>query len=316
MSHADVVVVGSVNADLVVSVARLPRAGETVSGGTFARFGGGKGANQAVAAARAGARVTMIGAVGADDFGDEALRELAAEGVDVSAVARLDGVATGVAAIVVDARGENQIAVASGANAALRGDEVASALTRLAGGSPPRGAASSAPSGGASSSSGVVLLGHEVPPAAVEAGIRGARAAGRLVVLNPAPARDLPDDLDGVILTPNADEARELAGEREPEAAARTLAARTGAPVLVTLGEEGALLVDGDAIERLPAPAVDVVDTTGAGDAVNGALAAELAAGRPLRDAARFAMAAAALSTRAAGARDGMPRRDDVVAAL
>ena len=316
MSHADVVVVGSVNADLVVSVARLPQAGETVSGGTFARFGGGKGANQAVAAARAGARVTMIGAVGADDFGDEALRELAAEGVDVSAVARLDGVATGVATIVVDARGENQIAVASGANAALAGDAVASALARLAGGSSPRGAPCGAPSGGASASRGVVLLGHEVPPAAVEAGIRGARAADRLVVLNPAPARELPDDLQGVILTPNADEARELAGEREPEAAARTLAARTGAPVLVTLGQEGALLVDGDAIERLPAPAVDVIDTTGAGDAVNGALAAELAAGRPLRDAARFAMAAAALSTRAAGARDGMPRHDDVVAAL
>jgi len=316
MSHADVVVVGSVNADLVVSVARLPQAGETVSGGTFARFGGGKGANQAVAAARAGARVTMIGAVGADDFGDEALRELAAEGVDVSAVARLDGVATGVATIVVDARGENQIAVASGANAALAGDAVASALARLAGGSSPRGAPCGAPSGGASASRGVVLLGHEVPPAAVEAGIRGARAADRLVVLNPAPARELPDDLQGVILTPNADEARTLAGEREPEAAARTLAARTGAPVLVTLGQEGALLVDGDAIERLPAPAVDVIDTTGAGDAVNGALAAELAAGRPLRDAARFAMAAAALSTRAAGARDGMPRHDDVVAAL
>jgi len=316
MSHADVVVVGSVNADLVVSVARLPQAGETVSGGTFARFGGGKGANQAVAAARAGARVTMIGAVGADDFGDEALRELAAEGVDVSAVARLDGVATGVATIVVDARGENQIAVASGANAALAGDAVASALARLAGGSSPRGAPCGAPSGGASASRGVVLLGHEVPPAAVEAGIRGARAADRLVVLNPAPARELPDDLEGVILTPNADEARALAGEREPEAAARTLAARTGAPVLVTLGQEGALLVDGDAIERLPAPAVDVIDTTGAGDAVNGALAAELAAGRPLRDAARFAMAAAALSTRAAGARDGMPRHDDVVAAL
>jgi len=316
MSHADVVVVGSVNADLVVSVARLPQAGETVSGGTFARFGGGKGANQAVAAARAGARVTMIGAVGADDFGDEALRELAAEGVDVSAVARLDGVATGVATIVVDARGENQIAVASGANAALAGDAVASALARLAGGSSPRGAPCGAPSGGASASRGVVLLGHEVPPAAVEAGIRGARAADRLVVLNPAPARELPDDLQGVILTPNADEARALAGEREPEAAARTLAARTGAPVLVTLGQEGALLVDGDAIERLPAPAVDVIDTTGAGDAVNGALAAELAAGRPLRDAARFAMAAAALSTRAAGARDGMPRHDDVVAAL
>jgi ribokinase len=296
----EVVVVGSVNADLVVSVRRLPQAGETVTGGTFARHGGGKGANQAVAAARLGARVALVGAVGADDLGDEALRELAAEGVDVSAVARREGIATGVAAIVVDERGENQIAVASGANAALGGDEVAGALRRRLG----------APG----DASGVVLLGHEVPEAAVVAGIEGARRAGRRVVLNPAPARALPDDVAGVILTPNADEARELAGEREPEAAARALALRTVAPVLVTLGAEGALLFDADRVERLPAPSVDVVDTTGAGDAVNGALAAELAAGRPLRDAVRFALSAAALSTRAAGARAGMPRRDDVLA--
>jgi ribokinase len=298
---AQVVVVGSVNADLVVSVDRLPRAGETVSGGTFARHGGGKGANQAVAAARAGARVAMVGAVGADDLGDDALRALGDEGIDVSAVARLEGVATGVAAIVVDERGENQIAVASGANATLGGDEVAAALARLL-------AAGDAP--------GVVLLGHEVPEAAVVAALRAARDAGWVAVLNPAPARALVGDLAGVILTPNADEARALAGEDDPEAAARVLAGRTGAAVLVTLGADGALLLDGDRVERLPAPAVDVVDTTGAGDAVNGALAAELAAGRPLREAARFALSAAALSTRTAGARAGMPRRDEVLAVV
>jgi ribokinase len=164
---AEVVVVGSVNADLVVSVGRLPRAGETVTGGTFARHGGGKGANQAVAAARAGARVAMVGAVGADELGDEALRELAAEGIDVTAVARLEGVATGMAAIMVDEHGENQIAVASGANAALGGDEVAGALAGLLGAS-----------GGGPRVAGVVLLGHEVPEAAVVAGLRGARDAG------------------------------------------------------------------------------------------------------------------------------------------
>ncbi len=316
---AEVVVVGSVNADLVVTVARLPRAGETVSGGTFARHGGGKGANQAVAAARVGARVAIVGAVGADDLGDEALRELVAEGIDVSAVARLEGVATGVAAIVVDEHGENLIAVASGANAALGGDEVVAALAQRLG-REPRGATGdgSAAAGDASPGgpAGVVLLSHEVPEAAVVAGVRAAREAGWTAVLNPAPARALVDDLAGVILTPNADEACALAGEDEPEAAARALARRTGAAVLVTLGADGALLVGGDRVERLPAPAVDVVDTTGAGDAVNGALAAELAAGRPLRDAVRFALTAAALSTRAAGARDGMPRRDDVLAAL
>jgi ribokinase len=293
-----VVVVGSVNADLVVSVAELPLAGETVTGGTFARHGGGKGANQAVAAARAGAQVALVAAVGADDLGDEALRELAAEGIDVSAVARLDGVATGVAAIVVDARGENFVALASGANAELDAAYVEPALAHLTGGD------------------GVILLGHEVPEEAVVAGIRAGREAGWRVVLNPAPARRLPDDVEEVVLTPNAHEARALTGEQEVEVAGRALAARSGAPVLVTVGAEGARLVSGDTVERLPALRVDVVDTTGAGDAVNGALAAELAAGRPLREAARFARAAAALSTRAAGARAGMPRRDDVLAAL
>jgi ribokinase len=270
-----------------------------VTGGTFARHGGGKGANQAVAAARAGARVAMVGAVGADDLGDEALRELAAEGIDVAAVARLDDVPTGVAAIVVDARGENFVAVASGANAEIDAAVVEEAVPRLIG----RG------------SDGVVLLGHEVLEPVVAAGVRAGRQAGWRVVLNPAPARRLADDLEGVVLTPNAHEARALTGEEDVEAAARALAARTGAPVLVTLGAEGALLLDGD-VERLPARPVEVVDTTGAGDAVNGALAAELAAGRPLREAARFAMAAAALSTQVAGARAGMPLRDDVLATL
>jgi ribokinase len=293
MAKAAVVVVGSVNADLVVSVRQLPRAGETVMGGTFARHGGGKGANQAVAAARLGARVAFVGAVGGDDLGHEALGLLAAEGIDVSATARLDDVATGVAVIVVDERGENQIAVASGANAALTSAMVEAALDL--------------------DGAGVVLLGHEVPEEAMLAGARAARAAGWTAVLNPAPARPLPDGLDGVLLTPNADEARALTGEDDVEAAARALAARTNAPVLVTLGADGALLLDGAAgPERLAAPKVVPVDTTGAGDTVNGALAAELAAGRPLRDAVRFALAAAALSTQAAGAREGMPRRDEV----
>jgi ribokinase len=295
MSDAPVVVVGSANADLVVSVRRLPRAGETVTGGTFARHGGGKGANQAVAAARAGARVAFVGAVGADDFGDEALRELAAEGIDIAAVTRLADVPTGVAVIMVDEQGENQIAVASGANAALTGEAVEAALPSLLTGS-----------------AGVVLLGHEVPEDVVRAGADAARSAGWHAILNPAPARALIDDLDGVVVTPNADEARALTGESDVEAAARALTARTGAAVLVTLGAQGALLRADGGSERVPVPAVDVVDTTGAGDTVNGVLAAELAAGRPLQDAVRFALAAAALSTRVAGAREGMPRRHEV----
>jgi ribokinase len=164
----------------------------------------------------------------------------------------------------------------------------------------------------------VVLLNHEIPEEAVSEAARAAAAAGWRVVLNPAPARELDEAVLGAgpVLTPNASEAAELTGERDPEAAARALAARTHAPVLVTLGGEGALLLDGDELARLPAGRARVVDTTGAGDTVNGALAAELAAGRPLADAARFALAAAALSTEGEGARGGMPSRERVEASL
>jgi ribokinase len=288
---AHVIVVGSINVDLVVKVERLPAAGETVAGGEFSRHGGGKGANQAVAAARMGARVTMVGAVGVDDLGEEALAALAAEGIDVSRVARLEGVATGVALIAVDAAGENQIAVASGANLAVDPDVVEKGV-RDAG-------------------DGLVLLVHEVPEAVV---LAGARAASGTVVLNPAPARALPEELcaRGPLLTPNASEAAELSGRREPEAAARELAARTRAPVLVTLGADGVLLLHGDRVGRLPAPRAEAVDTTGAGDTFNGALAAELARGADLGAAAARAVTAASLSTRAVGAREGMPRRDEV----
>jgi ribokinase len=320
MAGGRVVVVGSINTDMVVALERLPAPGETVSGGRFSTHGGGKGANQAVAAARLGAAVTFVGAVGDDPFGEEALALLAAEGIDVGAVARLASAPTGVALIAVDAAGENQIAVASGANAELDPDAVERAV-RAALGDPVR---RDAPGGDAANPAGrdatgggnaVVLLGHEVPEAAR---LAGARAAGDVtIVLNPAPARALPDELvaRGPILTPNAAEACELAGEDEAEAAARALAARTGAPVIVTLGARGVLLVRGGDAELLAAPRVDAVDTTGAGDAFNGALAAELAAGRDVRDATRFAVAAASLSTRAEGAREGMPRRADVEAA-
>ena len=290
MSRPRVIVVGSVNTDLVVVTERLPAPGETVSGGRFSRHGGGKGANAAVAAARLGAHVTMVGAVGGDPFGDEALELLEREGVETGAVARV-GAPTGVALINVDAAGENQIAVASGANAEVGADAVERAV-RAAG-------------------PGVVLTNHEIPAAAR---LAAARAAQGPVVLNPAPARELADELLalGPILTPNAGEAAELTGEQDPEAAAAALAERTRAPVVVTLGARGAHARNVSGTFLAPAPAVTPVDTTGAGDAFNGALAVALAEGRDLRDAVRFAVAAAALSTRAEGAREGMPRRDEV----
>jgi ribokinase len=299
MGGGSVLVVGSVNADLVVAVERLPQPGETVTGGRFARHGGGKGANQAVAAARAGATVRFVGAVGQDDLGEAALRELEDEGVDVTAVARLAGEPTGVALIAVDAEGRNQITVASGANARVDAELVGAAFAAEAG----PGVA-------------VCLLGFEIPDEAVVAAARAATAVGARVVLNPAPARDLLDELAalGVILTPNALEATALSGARDPGEAARALARRTGAPVVVTVGEEGAILADGDALHRVAAPRVDAVDTTGAGDAFNGVLAAGLAGGLDLEAAARRAVLAASASVRTPGARGGMPGAGELAA--
>lgn len=278
----NVVVVGSINVDEVVRVERLPREGETVSGGVFQRHGGGKGANQAVAAARAGASVRMVGCVGADAIGEEALVELQGIGIDAQHVARSTEAATGIALIVVDADGRNQIAVAPGANRLIAMQE--EALTGDA---------------------GVALLSFETPDAAlIEAAARAQQTGWRLVV-NPAPARPVPQAvLDAhPILVPNEHEAEQLTGIPEPERAARVLQAMSGAPVIVTLGAAGALLVDGDMATSIAAVPVDVVDTTGAGDCLCGTLAARIAAGDPLATAVERAVAAASLSTTTPGAR-------------
>jgi len=268
-----VLVVGSVNADLVVSVQTLPGPGETVTGGTLRRGGGGKGANQAVAAARAGARVRFVGAVGRDDLGEEALALLEAEGIDVSGVERCADAATGVAAIVVDAAGENQIAVAPGANARVSAGAARAAAGRLG-------------------PEDVLLMNLELGDAPLCA---AAQAAPGTVIVNPAPARELPEAVlrRAPLLTPNQGEVEALGG-------LAALAERTGAPVLVTLGADGVRLSDGT---RIPAPSVDAVDTTGAGDVFSGTLAAGLAGGLALHAAAEAAVAAAARSTESPGAR-------------
>jgi len=280
-------VVGSTNVDLVVRTDSLPAAGETVTGGTFSTSGGGKGANQAVAAARAGARVYLTGAVGADADGTEALESLRAEGIDVSTCAQLPDVRTGVALIVVDERGDNQIAVAPGANSRLDPESVRRAHDALA--EPPA----------------VCLLGFEIPVDAVLAAAECAVAAGALVVVNPAPARPLPPELLRChpLLTPNAGEAQRLTGEPDPERAARVLNELSGAPVVVTLGPRGVLLFDGETAELLPAVAVPVVDATGAGDVFSGTLAARLAIGDALRAAVTAAARAAEASVGRPGAR-------------
>jgi ribokinase len=296
-TNAAVIVAGSINVDLIVGVPVLPGAGETVLGSRFIQQNGGKSANQAVAAARVGAAVTMLGAVGGDDLGRSALAGLAEAGVDVRACRVVEDTYTGLALIVVDDAGENQIAVASGANGRLDGPMIEAEVAQLW---PEVGT--------------VCLLGFEVYDEAVLAAARWAAARALRIVLNPAPARPILEELLDFhpILTPNQTEAEMLTGEADPEAAARALSARSGAPVIVTLGAEGALLLDETGLERLPALPVEPVDTTGAGDALNGILAAELARGAELREALRWAMVGAALKTTKAGAQAGLPTREDI----
>ena len=285
---AQLLVVGSVNVDLTVVVDRLPGPGETVTGGRFARGHGGKGANQAVAARRAGAEVVLVGAVGDDDHGTWARAALEAEGVELRRLRALPGEATGVALIAVDVDGANQIAVASGANARVDPRDAADAVGELAG---PRAG---------------VLLSFEVPDAPLLAAARAAAAAGLPVVVNPAPARELLRELVacGPVLTPNEPEAAELTGQPDPRDAARALAELTAAPVVMTLGAAGALVAEpGGGEATVPAPQVRVVDTTGAGDAFGGVLAAGLAARRTLQEAVEAAVQAASRSVTTPGAR-------------
>jgi ribokinase len=285
-----IAVVGSINLDLVVAVERHPAPGETVVGADCRQLPGGKGANQAVAAARLGAQVAMVGRVGADAQGAWLREGLWTEGVGVEHVREDRQAPTGVALIAVDARGENTIVVSPGANARVDARDVAAASEVV---------------GGAE----VVLVQHEVPQAAVAAAIA---TAGGTVVLNPAPARGLAAPVD--VLVPNRGELETLAGGRgDPVTLARSI---TGAgAVVVTLGADGAVVVEGDRAERVRAPHIEAVDTTGAGDAFCGALAEAIAGGASVVEAARWAVRVAAASVTRPGAQGGLPRREDVPAA-
>ena len=294
---AHVVVVGSINVDMVVLADRLPVPGETVLGGRFAIHDGGKGANQAVAAARAGARVSMVGAVGTDGNGDRAVAALEAESVDVTQVRRVEAQPTGVAVVAVGPRGENQIVVAPGANATLELDDADRLL--IAG-------------------ANVLLTSLEIPMETVVDALRHAHASGVRAILNPAPAHALPSEVLalGPILTPNEHELVVAIGNDQAAGALDELVARHAGPIVVTQGAAGALLADGDTREHFEVLAPpQVVDTTGAGDAFCGVLAASLAEGMSLPEAVRRANAAAALSVAAAGARAGMPTREAIEAA-
>ena len=298
-------VLGSLNADLVVSVPRLPRPAETVLGDRLRTFPGGKGANQAVAAARLGGSVCMVGRVGEDTFGDLLLTSLAADGVDTTRVERDPKEPTGVALIVVEEGGQNLIAVAPGANARVAAREVERATDLLG-------------------PESVLLLELEVPLGVVESAAVAAHRRGSRVILNAAPATDgLPDALlrHVDVLVVNEVEAATLFGHPvasvdDAAAAGRAALARGAQNAVVTLGAAGAVAVQPDGHAYISAYPVVAVDATAAGDAFVGALAVSLLHGADLVDAARRAAAAGAAAATRAGAQSSLPRQADVEAVL
>jgi ribokinase len=299
---ANVVVIGSLNMDLVTRAPRLPRGGETLIGHSFTTVSGGKGANQAVAAARLGAQVAMVGCVGNDDYGVQLRDALLAEQVDCQAVSAVED-SSGVALIVVDDNSQNAIVIVAGANGAMtpavidRFDAVLQAAD-------------------------VVICQLEIPDATVGHALKRARALGKIVILNPAPAsRPLPADWFAAIdyLIPNESEAAALSGLtvdslQTAENAASHLIALGAGKVIITLGAEGSLFASGKGFEHFPAPKVKAVDTTAAGDTFVGGFAAALAGGKSEAEAIRYGQIAAALSVTRAGAQPSIPTMSDVQA--
>ncbi len=299
-----IVVVGSYNTDLMARTPRMPQPGETILGGPFHVGPGGKGANQAVAAARLGVAVQLVASLGEDSFGDQAQQNLVREGIDTSHVLRTGRTHTGAALIFVDAQGENMIVVAPGANDLLSPEHVEGARDAIR-------------------AADVLLVQLEVPMPTVERACLLAREAGVRVLLNPAPGRALDAGLLQTVdvLIPNETEAEIISGipvsdRASAEAAGRELLQRGVGAVVMTLGAEGALVVTDDGVTHVPARPVKAVDTTGAGDAFCGALAVGLAEGQSLHTAVAFAGAAAAVKVTRLGTAPAMPRRPEVEALL
>ncbi len=300
MSTPSIIVVGSSNTDMIIKLDRIPRPGETILGGEFVTAAGGKGANQAVAAARAGGKVTFIGRVGCDMFGDEAIAGFRRDGINLKHLVRDAKAPSGAALIFVAKDGENSIAVAGGANGRLSPADVRKAKRAFANAS-------------------AVIMQLETPLETVQAAAELAAKAGVRVILNPAPARSLPDKLLKLvsILTPNETEAELLTGikvtdEKSAGQAADKLLAKGVETVILTLGARGAF-VAGAGIRQLVAGfKVKPVDTTAAGDTFNGALVVALGESLALIDAVRFANAAAAISVTRLGAQPSAPSRKEI----
>jgi ribokinase len=294
MPRPKIVVVGSANTDMVVRAQHLPLPGETVLGGKFVMTAGGKGANQAVAAARLGADVSFVARLGRDIFGDRALVGYQTESINTAYIVRDEEEASGVALIVVDEAAENIIAVAPGANGRLSVEDVRAAEPAFR-------------------EADVVLVQLEIPLEAVRAAIELAKQHNVSAILNPAPARTLPEDiLCGVaVLTPNENEAARLIGEKV-DAVLEGLIARGAGSVVMTCGAAGCEVLSDGKRQRVPGFHVEAVDTTGAGDCFNGALAVALARGFAMIEAVRYANAAAALAVTRFGAQIAMPTDEEV----
>lgn len=300
MPKPKIIVVGSSNTDMIIQLERIPRPGETILGGQFSTAAGGKGANQAVAAARAGGQVTFVARVGRDMFGDQALAGFVQDGINVDHIVRDESAPSGVALIFVARDGENSIAVAGGANGQLSPADVQRAASVL-------------------TDASMLVMQLETPLPTVQAAAELAAKAGVRFILNPAPAQALPDALlqRVSILTPNETEAELLTGvavtdEAAANMAADKLLARGVQTVILTLGARGALVVNAASRQLIAGFVVKAVDTVAAGDVFNGALAVAMAEGQPLPQAVRFANAAAAISVTRLGAQPSAPQRHEI----
>jgi ribokinase len=293
----EILVIGSLNYDLVISADHLPVPGETIIGGNLKTYPGGKGANQAVAAARMGGKVSMIGHIGKDGYGDALITTLQNDGIDSQWISQDGEEATGVAMITVDKAGLNTIVVASGANLHVTPQQV-----HL--------------SEAAFSNAEIVLMQLEIPLDAVQEGIRIARSKGKMIILNPAPALKLPEDLFHSVdyLIPNQTELMMLSGQKDVESGIEYLLKLGVETVVVTLGGDGVLLAKKGFQKRFPAYKVDAVDTVAAGDAFVGAFAVALSEGKHVDSAILMANAVAAISVTRLGAQPSLPTRAEVEA--
>jgi ribokinase len=296
----NIVIIGSSNTDMIIKMSRIPKPGETILGGDFSIAPGGKGANQAVGAARAGGNVTFIARVGDDMFGKQSVEGFESDGINTENIITDSAAPSGVALIFVDDAGENSIAVASGANANLLPSDIESSRDAIA-------------------SAGIVLMQLEIPLESVRAAVEIAAEGGAKVILNPAPAQPLDDDIlrNLSIITPNETEAEMLTGikvedEQGAEKAADMLLSKGIDTVIITLGSRGVYVAGPDFRGMVPAFSVTAEDTTAAGDVFNGVLAVALAEKMPMVEALRFSNAAAALSVTKLGAQTSAPYRADI----